>query len=541
MIIHLSVIDPLLLAPVAFGLLTIFGRGKKKDDKDDEGYETNKASSSSQNTTPQTPTPSPAPTASPSPYGPYNTSPSPGPRSSSEEETSLNKLLQSLLQDMPFNPPGQNESSSSGMTSTADWVPPRSTPRSRPMVLAQGDKELTPMRPEENPAQAGPVSKPVQPEQKPVPEAIRPPPSPPVQTQFAKPLAQTPVFARQFIPTQNPTVENVQTPPLVRPFIPEQNTTPATPRPTQPNVQPQIAPFRPPLMAQPQPTVQPQTPTVRPQPSMQPQPPVQLHPSRTEPEDEEVKTPSKPVKMEKAEVKQEPLKKASATTPQTFDHIFDVTQGTLRTPGLVIINGPAASGKTSLASNLAGAYLKSGTPCLLVTYDQSPSSLRDTIKKAGWDAQQFESQYKLVMVDGFSGQSDMMSFEPYYVEKPFDMDALGQTLTSNTQIFMGDKIAIIFDSVTGLASHVPSKEFLAKFQGMLEQLKGSAVTLVVTLDITQLSKDVTGPLEDQANCVIDLSKDGQNGQLKVRKLNGNVSKSDPEEFEIEAGKGVLFV
>ena len=39
-------------------------------------------------------------------------------------------------------------------------------------------------------------------------------------------------------------------------------------------------------------------------------------------------------------------------------------------------------------------------------------------------------------------------------------------------------------------------------------MKGAAVTLVITLDMTQLSKDVTGPLEDQANCVIDLSKDG---------------------------------
>ncbi len=538
MIFHLVIINPLLLAPVAFGILTIFGRGKKKDDKDDEGYETNKVSPS-QNMNQQNQTPAPTPAASPGPYGPYNTGPSPSPQSSSQEETSLNKLLQSLLQDMPFNPPGpgQNSSSNSGMTSTPDWVPPRSTPRSRPMVIAQGDTELSPMQAQETPPQTSPA-RPVQPESRPVPEAAKPLPSP-VQPQTVKPPAQTATVARQFIPAQNPTVENVQTAPLARPFIPDQNSTPETSRPAQSTAQPQMAPFRPQPTIQPQPP-QPQVQTVRPQPSMQPQPAVQLQPSKTEPEDEGVKTPSKPVKMEKAEVKQEPPKRAPAT-PQTFDHIFDLTQGTLRTPGLVIINGPASSGKTSLASNLAGAYLKSGTPCLLVTYDQSPSSLRDTIKQAGWDAQQFESQYKLVMVDGFSGQSDLMSFEPYYVEKPFDMDAVGQTLTSNTQIFMGDKIAIIFDSITGLASKVPSKEFQGKFKAMLEQLKGSAVTLVVTLDTTQLSKDVTGPLEDQANCVIDLSKDGQNGQLKVRKLNGNVSKSEPEEFEIEAGKGVLFV
>ena len=48
-------------------------------------------------------------------------------------------------------------------------------------------------------------------------------------------------------------------------------------------------------------------------------------------------------------------------------------------------------------------------------------------------------------------------------------------------------------------------------------------------------------MEDQANCVIDLSKDGRNGQLKVRKSNGTALKSEPDEFEIQAGEGVLFV
>ena len=539
MIIHLAVIDPLLLAPIAFGILTIFGRGKKKDDKDDEGYETNQTPPS-QNPAQQNQTPPPTPATSPSPHGPHDAGPGLSSQSSSQEETSLNKLLQSLLQDMPFNPPGpgQNDSSNSGMTSTPDWVPPRSTPRSRPMVIAEGDTKLSPMPAQETPAQTAPPIRPVQPESRLVPEAAKPLPSA-VQQQIAKPPAQTGTFARQFIPTQNPTVESVQTAPVARPFIPEQSPAPETTRPSQSTVQPQMAPFRPQPTAQPQPPVQPQVQTVRSPPSMQPQPPVQPQPSKTEPEDEGVKMPSKPVKMEKAEVKQQPPKRAPAT--QTFDHIFDLTQGTLRSPGLVIINGPAGSGKTSLASNLAGAYLKSGTPCLLVTYDQSPSSLRDTIKQAGWDAQQFESNYKLVMVDGFSGQSNVMSFEPYYVEKPFDMDAIGQTLTSNTQIFMGDKIAIIFDSITGLASRAAPKEFQGKFQGMLELLKGAAVTLVIALDMTQLSKDVTGPLEDQANCVIDLSKDGPNGQLKVRKLNGTVSRSEPEGFEIETGKGVLFV
>src|SRR5216117_1653080 len=53
------------------------------------------------------------------------------------EETSLTRLLQSLLQDIPL-PPGVYLGFASASQTTPDYVPVRSTPPSRPMVIGPG-------------------------------------------------------------------------------------------------------------------------------------------------------------------------------------------------------------------------------------------------------------------------------------------------------------------------------------------------------------------------------------------------------------------
>ncbi len=440
MIIQVAHLGPFILAPIAFGLLTIFGRKGKKEEKEGDG-KPDKTPSAQQLVQPVQGSPSP-PSPSPSAPPPENTEFNPE-SSTTPEETSLNKLLQSLLQDMPFTPPSADESGEAPATSTPEWVPPRATPPSRPMVLVpggRGERVFAPVEPDE-PAVSTKPSKAPEPEARPPPQTARPSATPPQKVEQA---------------------------------------------------------------------------------------------------DQDPKKPSKPEKLDRPDTKQ-----SSATPPkasQNFERIFELTQGALKTPGLVVVNGPAGSGKTSLSSNLAGAYLKTGSPCLLVTYDQSVASLRDKIKQTGWDVTKYESGFHLLIVDGFATQADSFSFETYCIEKPFDMDNFSETLVRNSQVFMSSKVQIILDSLTGLATRIPQKEFLSKFRDLLNKMKESRATFVVTVDESKLSKDIAEPLEDMAACVIDLQKEGENsGRLKVRKLNGSVSKSEPEGFEIEPGKGLLFV
>src|SRR5690242_17772635 len=163
-------------------MLTIFGKKKK----DDDAAAVDPAVTQSASTTPNialTPTPS----SSPGPNS--NQSPTPVPtlvtpaisqnqplpptkpviqqqifRASPNaplptEETSLTRLLQSLLADIPL-PPDVDASFGGPGPTTPDFVPVRSTPPSRPMVIGPGkdnsDSEGQGEQPAKQPAPTSP-------------------------------------------------------------------------------------------------------------------------------------------------------------------------------------------------------------------------------------------------------------------------------------------------------------------------------------------------------------------------------------------------
>jgi KaiC/GvpD/RAD55 family RecA-like ATPase len=349
-----------------------------------------------------------------------------------------------LLRDMPPDassfggePPG-----AFSMQSTPEWVPPRSTPTSRPMVIVPGGKTG--------------------------PEPDKPAPSPPATTMPPQPA---------------PPFRSV--------------------KPPEPMEQPAKETFQPKFV-----------------------PP----PSADKPE--------KPAREDSSKRASPP--KAS----QSFDHIFELTQGNLDSPGLVVVNGAPGSGKTTLCSGLARIFLKQGSPCMFVTYDKAPGALREQMKKIGADPSEAESQYRFLLVDGFSSRSDSFSFEPYYVEKAFDFDSIQDALVKNSSMFIGEKTKILFDSIDPVVAKVASKDFIKRLGETLDKLRDSNVTLVLTVDLSKAPKDVVKWLEDTASCVIDLDKDDSdpNGrELKVRKVNGSTSKLDAETFEIDSAKGLVFV
>ncbi|TMI09141.1 hypothetical protein E6H34_02240 [Candidatus Bathyarchaeota archaeon] len=447
MLVQLASLDPIWTLFTVIGILTMFGR-KKKDEKEGQGTEDASTSvSTSAPTPPVTSTPVQAPpisSSSPTPpspqpmstsfYQPPRSSPAP---TQADEDSSLSRLLQSLLKDLPpdANSFGGEQPRGFALQSSPEWVPPRATPTSRPMTIIPGGKK-------------GPE---------------------PDKPSVAPPQPATPVRSMK-------TPESVE-------------------QPTKETVQPKFYP-----------------------------------PSADKPE--------KPTR-------EEAQKRPSAPrVSQSFDHIFELTQGNLESSGLVVVNGSPGSGKTTLCSGLASSFLKHGNPCMFVTYDKAPAALREQMKKMGADPSEAESQYRFLLVDGFSSQSDSFSFEPYYVEKAFDFDSIQDALVKNSSMFIGEKTKILFDSIDPVVAKVAPKDLVKRLSEMLDKLRDSSVTLVLTVDLSKAPKDVLKWLEDTASCVIDLDKDDSdpNGrELKVRKLNGSASKLDTETFEIDSGKGLVFV
>ncbi len=449
MLVQLTSLDPIWTLFTVIGILTLFGRKKRDEKEGEEAEEASTSVSTSMPNSPATSTPVQAPhvpATSPTPPSlpPMNTTSSYPPLrnwqgpAQGDEDSSLSRLLQSLLKDLPPDADslGGEPPRAFSMQSTPEWVPPRATPTSRPMMIVPGGKNS----PESDKPSTAPT-----------------PPTVPVRSM--KPP------------------ETVQ-------------------QPAKETIQPKFYP--PPSMDKPE------------------------KPAR----EEAPKRPSPP------------------KVSQSFDHIFELTQGNLESPGLVLVNGSQGSGKTTLCSGLASSFLKQGNPCMFVTYDKAPAALREQMKKIGADPSEAESQYRFLLVDGFSSQSDSFSFEPYYVEKAFDFDSIQDALVKNSSMFIGEKTKILFDSIDPVVAKVASKDFVKQLGETLDKLRDSSVTLVLTVDLSKAPKDVVKWLEETASCVIDLDKDDSdaNGrELKVRKLNGSASKLDTETFEIDSGKGLVFV
>jgi len=456
MLVQLTSLDPIWTLFTVIGILTLFGK-KKKDEKEDG--EAGEASITAAASTPSSPTIS-TPIQPPLAQATSHTPPNPAPVNAAssyqmqrswsappqgDEDSSLSRLLQSLLKDLPSDANSISGDPPRAFTTEgiSEWVPPRATPTSRPMMIVPGGKKGA------------------------EPDNPVPAPSPPANT----------------APPPAPTARSVK-----------------PPEPMEP------------------------TPKEASQPKFYP--------------------PPSSDKQEKPVRNDAPKRSSPPRVSQSFDHIFEITQGNLDSPGLVVVNGVQGSGKTTLCSGLASSFLKQGNPCMFVTYDKAPAALREQMKKIGADPSEAESQYRFLLVDGFSAQSDSFSFEPYYVEKAFDFDSIQDALVKNSSMFIGEKTKILFDSIDPVVAKVASKDFVKRLGETLDKLRDSNVTLVVTVDLSKAPKDVVKWLEDTASCVIDLDKDDSdpNGrELKVRKLNGSASKLDTETFEIDSGKGLVFV
>src|SRR5436853_6905823 len=149
---------------------------------------------------------------------------------------------------------------------------------------------------------------------------------------------------------------------------------------------------------------------------------------------------------------------------------------------------------------------------MFVTYDKAPAALREQMKKMGADPSEAESQYRCLLVDGFSSQSDSFSFEPYYVEKAFDFDSIQDALVKNSSMFIGEKTKILFDSIDPVVAKVAPKDLVKRMSEMLDKLRDSSVTLVLTVDLWKEPKGMVRWLETTESCSTSLPEDDSDPQ-----------------------------
>ena len=565
-------------------MLTIFGRKKKEGENKDAA-----STGPTQQDPSQVPEQSPALGPSPNTTGP----PTP------TQESRFAKIFNSVSQDYQSQRPSRPEGVTTSMSATPEYVQPRTLPPSKPMIItphgAKTSRDGEGWEEKKEGQQATGQVPPPQSQPKP-PTTVPTTPMARAPTQFN--VKETPKpFQR---PGEQPSIQQMQPAPAAAPppqpqpqAAPKVSASPLNRSSPTLNVKESPKPIQRP---EEKPVTQP-TPTPSVQQSVKTKEKEKAQPSQTESSEESGEsgisfnespsydfggfddlskllaetdsalalgrekekefTVEKPAKVEKAAAKKEPEKKEEKPTIQTkqtgekafkgFDHLFDLTQGALDAPGFVVVNGPAASGKTTVCFGLVDRYLKQGSPCIFVSYGQSTASVRDGLKQLGCDATSYESNYKLMIVDGYSAQSGGFSLELYSLLEPWDLARVQESIVGNSGIFMGEKVKVVVDSIDGLCGKNGSgKEFGKQFDGFVSKLKETGATVIVSCDLDTLGKDVKGWAEDGADCVLELeTESGKSGDkeysLKVARLKGDKVKGDAEEFEIEAGKGLVFV
>jgi KaiC/GvpD/RAD55 family RecA-like ATPase len=226
-----------------------------------------------------------------------------------------------------------------------------------------------------------------------------------------------------------------------------------------------------------------------------------------------------------------------------FDYMDVLTNGGLPDSCTSAIVGNSGSGKTVLMESLAYRSLKEGRGCVLVTNVELPSDTRNTMKTLGMDVSDFESQGKLVFIDGYSALSGSQSTEKRSLASLTDLTGLGIHITASIEQ-IGGVTDVYFDSLTPLFAALKPDYVVSFLQSIGAKVKSYNGRLYSTIGAS-LEKEAYTKVEEISDCVIETqlieSRSGQKRRLRIKKLRGHPYVDTWTKFQITGEKGITFL
>ncbi|AEA47657.1 RAD55 family ATPase [Archaeoglobus veneficus] len=149
----------------------------------------------------------------------------------------------------------------------------------------------------------------------------------------------------------------------------------------------------------------------------------------------------------------------------------------------VVVHGDPGSGKTSFAIQFAKNGLENGESCIFVELDILPGELRKKMHMLGLDAEKYEEDGRLIIVDGVSGKRvGTCSRERYVIKDPRDLNSIAKTISDARQ-YLGEGGRIIIDSWASIALN-----FTSEYRGLIrfteafvvESRNSNYTTLLIT-------------------------------------------------------------
>ena len=229
--------------------------------------------------------------------------------------------------------------------------------------------------------------------------------------------------------------------------------------------------------------------------------------------------------------------------PQGFAYFDDLTMGGLPKSCFTLIAGNSGSGKSVLLESLAAEHLTQGQACVYIINTEYPSKIRENMITLGMPIESAVEYGKLIFIDSYSAMGGTPSKENYSVSSHTDLTGLGMVISKCLEQ-LGPNTDVCVDSMMPLLAALRADYLLNFLQSIAAKVKANEGGLYATV-ATTIDKNDMAKLEEASDCIIETqlqeSGKGQRRRLRVKKLRGKPYIDKWVHFQVESGKGIVFL
>lgn len=111
-----------------------------------------------------------------------------------------------------------------------------------------------------------------------------------------------------------------------------------------------------------------------------------------------------------------------------IDNLDDLLRGGIPENNAVLVSGEAGAGKTTFCSQFLWEGIQNGDDCMFITFEESPSQVKEEASIFGWDFEQHKDQFTIKGKDPFKDEGEELYwFRDELVKKDIDRLALDST------------------------------------------------------------------------------------------------------------------
>ncbi len=217
---------------------------------------------------------------------------------------------------------------------------------------------------------------------------------------------------------------------------------------------------------------------------------------------------------------EEKIRERIRTNVPSFD---DLLEGDLYEGSITLVAGPAGSGKTILALNIASNISKADRKVLYIAFEETVAELRDTKERLGLD-----------------GEFRILSLVPE-AKTPVEYYVMMKSLVERENVEL-----LIIDSLSAMQAHMSKGEFIKAVRYLQLLAKERALTVLLTYTSEDGEKVATTGFSTLVDNLVFLSyhmpkNAGESLERRVLVLKARHSENDPTLRRFTIGSGGIEI